>query len=146
MYSLLKSDTKRFTLTVTYKITLMDAFCESSAPFHPLPFLSSPSPSLLLSTTLSPAGEGAPRPRKGHSFLNIKTANNSIYGGHTYLVMFGGILIDRTRNRNAAYLTLLFIASQTSHAMLCLVLKITFKWNNSVYKSPHYSRLPSAIR
>lgn len=32
----------------------------------------------------------APRPRRGHSLLHIKTRPDSIYKGYTYLIMFGG--------------------------------------------------------
>ena len=32
----------------------------------------------------------APRPRRGHSLLHVKTRPDSIYKGYTYLIMFGG--------------------------------------------------------
>ena len=32
----------------------------------------------------------APRPRRGHSLLHVKTRKDSIYKGYTYLIMFGG--------------------------------------------------------
>ena len=106
-----------------YTNTPMDASCVYFLylyePPHQLSFLSSPSLS----------GQGAPRPRKGHSFLNIKTANNSIYGGYTYLVMFGGNLPNGTQLMCSIFNFPFFLGA--NFQILCYVL-IIFNWNSAV--------------
>lgn len=58
-----------------------------------------------------------PRPRRGHSLHLIKTDERSEYGGHTYVVMFGG----RDNDQKAIHIPRTYdVESVRDHAPLCL--------------------------